>query len=356
MSVNDRTPVWAIWLLIAFGALQPVAWILADGLPRRPVLVIMLLAVWVTLLVLAGIATHRIGQLWERLTRNETAHQATRSQVDQLQTQNGMLEILARSADVPLAFQALASRLAQLVPCDRLGLALLSEEAQEFQTYTARVQGTDRGRNARPDVVFKMEGTLIGRVVRSREPLIIDDARTAAPDFLDANVLVTAGFRSVLIVPLISKDRAVGTLNLVSRTPGRFGQAQISALQPIAELLAVAWVAQQLQVSLGRFRTMEAMSELTLSIAAEINSALQTIVGNCDLIERQYPDEHLRRDLATVVRQAERIAGLLEKMRKAADERLRSSIGAVSKDTGTTRDRLDSATGLGDQDDVDAVR
>jgi GAF domain-containing protein len=348
-GMNDRTPVWAIWLLIAFGALQPVAWMLADGLPRRPILVIVLLAIWVTLLALAALSTRRIGQLWERLTQNETVHRATLSEIDQLQTQVGMLDILARSADVPLAFHALASRLARLAPCDRLGLALLSDETQEFQTYTARVQTSDRGRQARPDVVFKMEGTLLGRVVRSREPLVIDDARTAAPDFLDANVLVTAGFRSVLIVPLISNERAVGTLNLVSRTPGRFGQAQISALQPIAELLAVAWVAQQLQVSLGRFRTMEAMSELTLSVAAEINSALQTIVGNCDLIERQYPDEHLRRDLATVVRQAERIAGLLEKMRQAAKERLQSSAGAVSKDNGTPiPDQPDAPTGLGD--------
>ena len=330
--MNDRTPVWAIWLLIAFGALQPIAWMLAEGLPRRPLVIVALLAVWVAVLALAALAARRIGQLWQALTRHESAHQATLSEIEQLQTQNGMLEIIARSADVPLAFQALASRLARLVPCDRLGLALLSEETQEFQTYTARLQTMDRLRNPRPDVVFKVDGTLIGRAVRSREPLIIDDARASAPDFLDANVLVTAGFRSVLIVPLISKERAVGTLNLVSRTPGRFGQAQIAALQPIAELLAVAWVAQQALISLGRFRTMEVMSELTLSIAAEINSALQTIVGNCDLIERQYPDEQLRRDLGTIVRQAERIEGLLEKMRQAAHERLRSSAGAVSKE------------------------
>ena len=34
---------------------------------------------------------------------------------------------------------------------------------------------------------------------------------------------------------------------------------------------------------------MEVMSELTLSVAAEINSALQTIIGHCDLLERE-PD------------------------------------------------------------------
>ena len=86
-------------------------------------------------------------------------------------------------------------------------------------------------------------------------------------------------------------------------------------LQPIAEIFAVAVVAQQLQMALGKYRTMEAMSELTLSIAAEINSALQTIIGHCDLLERGYPDPSLQRDLATIVRQAQRIEALLAKMR-----------------------------------------
>ena len=40
---------------------------------------------------------------------------------------------------------------------------------------------------------------------------------------------------------------------------------------------AVAVIAQQLQVSLGKYRSMEAMSELTLSIAAEINSTRLTL-------------------------------------------------------------------------------
>ena len=132
-----------------------------------------------------------------------------------------MLDIIARSVDVPLAFQALAARIARLVPCDRVGLALLSEDGQEFQTYTARVQEEERRARPRPDIVFKVERTVIGSVVRSREPMIIADIETAAPDYLDANVLHTSGFGSVLIVPLVSKGRAVGTLNLVARAKQR---------------------------------------------------------------------------------------------------------------------------------------
>jgi nitrogen-specific signal transduction histidine kinase len=74
---------------------------------------------------------------------------------------------------------------------------------------------------------------------------------------------------------------------------------------------------------LGKYRTVEIMADVMLSIAAEINSALQTIIGHCDLLERGYPDPGLQRDLATVIRQAQRIAELLEKMRTSANERLK---------------------------------
>jgi signal transduction histidine kinase len=129
----------------------------------------------------------------------------------------------------------------------------------------------------------------------------------------------------------VSKGRVVGTLNLVLRAKNAYRQEHVSTIQPIAEIFAVAIIAQQLQVALGKYRSMEVMAELTLSIAAEINSALQTIIGHCDLLERGYSDPNLHRDLATVVRQAQRIAGLLAKMRDASNERMKAVEAEVTQ-------------------------
>ena len=137
---EDRAPVWAIWLLIAFGAVQPLIWTHVSTAVQRRAVFLPILIVWITLLVLAALATRRIDWLVRSLTSEEQAHRATLSEVEQLQTQNAMLEIVTRSVDVPLAFQELASRIARLVPCDRVGLALLAEDGKEFQTYTARVR------------------------------------------------------------------------------------------------------------------------------------------------------------------------------------------------------------------------
>ena len=329
---GPRARGWIIWsLVLAFAVVQAIAWTLAGGIPRRPLVLVQVVAAWTVMLILAALATRRIEELQQTLSQQERAHLLTLDEVEQLQTQNAMLQIIARSVDVPLAFQALASRIARLVPCDRLGLALLTESGHEFQTYTARVQEQERRSRPRPEVTFKIETTAIGFVVRSREPLIVNDLAEAAPEFLDANVLNTAGFEAAMIVPLVSKGRAVGTLNAVARRKNAFTQAHVDALRPIAEIFAVACVAQQLHMLIGKYRTMEAMSDLTLSIAAEMNSALQTIIGHCDLLERGYPDPNLQRDLATVVRQAQRISDLLDKMRTAAHQRLKEAADSMQE-------------------------
>jgi len=329
---EDRAPVWAIWLLIGYSTARTIAWAFGVDMPRHPLVLVPALIIWIALVALAALSTQRITRLWQRLDQKEEAHTATLTEVEQLQTQNAMLDIIARSVDVPLAFQALAARVARLVPCDRVGLALLSEDGREFQTYTARVQQEERRARPRPEIIFKIERTILGGVVRSREPMLIPNLEAAAPDYLDANVLRTSGFKSALLMPLVSRGRAVGTLNVVSRSLDAFTQAHADALHPIAEILAVAWVAQQLHMTVGKHRTMEVMSELTLSVAAEINSALQTIVGQCDLLEREQKDQMLKQDLQTIKAQAERVTGLLDKMRTAANERLREMADTMNQE------------------------
>ena len=328
------TPRRLVWSLVALGVLvQGGAWLLVRlGLMAHTTGTGLQIAVlWILILVFARFATRHMQALNSRIEEHRQEHQLTLAEMEQTEAQNAVLQVITRTPDVALAFQALARRVARVIRCDRVGLALLKEDGQQFQTYTARVGDDERRNRPRPELEFGMERSLVGQVVREREPILVEDLASVAPDYFDANVMHSAGFKSVMMVPLMSKGRAVGTINLVSRSPRAFTMDDAKTLMPIAEILAVAHVAQQAQMALARFRTVEAMSDLTLSIATEINSALQIIVGHCDLLERSYPDPALQRDLATVVRQAQRIAELLEKMRGAATERLRETAASVNQ-------------------------
>ena len=151
MVRDERAPVWIIWGLVAlFGAVEAGAWIVAGGVPTRPVVLVQVITAWIVILVLGAIATQRLGTLAERIRVHESTHQQNLGEIEQLQAQ----------IDVTLAFQGLAARIARLVPCDRVGLALLSDDGQEFQTYTARVSEEERRTRPRPEIVFKVDQTI----------------------------------------------------------------------------------------------------------------------------------------------------------------------------------------------------
>ena len=320
--------VWAV--LGAFALLQAVTWIVGAA-PGTPFFLFHIFASWLFVIALVLMVRRSSTRLSRTIDRANDATHQMRSEIDQLRIQNAILQTIARTVDVPVAFQELAQLIAPLVPCDRVGLALLSESGDEFQTYTARVQSDERRSRPRPDIVFRTERTSIGDVVRAREPLIVNNTEEAATEYIDLNVLHTSGFGSALLIPLVARGRAVGTLNVVCRHTDAFSEKHIAALLPIAEIFAIAYVAQQLQVSLAKHRTVEAMTELALGVSNEINGALQIIIGHCDLLERGYPDPNLQRDLAVVVRQAQRIVSLLEKMRTNSNERLRASAETLSQ-------------------------
>lgn len=327
--VPTLTLQWRIWGLVAAALMLQIAVWLAvrasgEGFHATGVWVQIGIG-WVTILIIAAQVTNRIRGFGHGIAAREPAHLATADVVSQLEIRNALLKTLVRSSDIGLAFQALAGRIARVVECDRLGLALVKENGQTLQTFSARVTDDERRHRPRSEPEFPVDRTIIGSVVTSREPLLATDLGTLATDFLDANALHDAGFRSALFVPLVAKNRALGVLSLASRSSGAFAVAHIETVAPITEILAVGILAQQLQVALANYRTMETMAELYLVISSEINGAVQTIVGQCSLLEREQPSLAGHRDLAQVVQQARRISDLLEKTRRTTQERLREA-------------------------------
>jgi hypothetical protein len=79
----------------------------------------------------------------------------------------------------------------------------------------------------------------MGEVVQTRRPSVIVD--TESSDSEEQRILARArGFRSVVFVPLIRGDAAVGTLNVTRREPGVFTDHQIGLLKTFADQAVIA--------------------------------------------------------------------------------------------------------------------
>ena len=71
--------------------------------------------------------------------------------------------------------------------------------------------------------------TAIGRAVEQRVPIQIPDVQNDPSSVLD--VIVRAGFRALLTVPLLGPDRIVGTLVVRRKEPGEFSKSTVDLLQ-----------------------------------------------------------------------------------------------------------------------------
>lgn len=291
-----------------------------DWIPRNAGIMIGLVTAWSAILVLAHLASRQISVLQTDLRIQQDRHQSTLNQIEQLATLNEMLVTVGRSNDVGLAFQALAGHVGRLVPCDRLGLALLRESGQELLTYSARVSEPERRRRPRPELELTLEGSVFGKVIRSCEALVIDDLPAEAAAFHDAATMASQGFQSGLILPLVSRNRAIGALMAISRGAAAFTTEHRDLMRPLTEVLAFAFVTQQQYHALEKYQMSISMSDTTFALASEISGTLQGVIGEAAIVRRQHPE--LAEALGAVIAHAERTLTLLDRMRAATRDRL----------------------------------
>ena len=250
---HPRAAVVAIWgLVAAFAVTQVIAWIVLGGASRPAVFILQFVTAWVLILILAIVSTvasvvspGRSRNMSRPAPRLSIRSSSSRFVTPSCRSFPDRLTCHWHSRRWRSESFAWFPATASASPC-------CPTTARSSRPTRRRVNLVERRARPRPDVVFKAERTALGAVTRSREPLIIDDTSVGAADFLDINVLHTAALGSALILPLVAKGRAVGTLNAVSRQTGAFNQQHVDALLPMAEIFAVAYIAQHLADRAGQ--------------------------------------------------------------------------------------------------------
>lgn len=280
---------------------------------------------WIIAAVVALVAGILLGR-WLAVARHQHDEEAaTTATLENLTATNALLRTLTSSHDIPRSLFELALRIRAIVPCDRVGLALLTEDREGYSTYTARLDHAGPSASAQPELHFQRRSTLIDEVVTSCEGRVVDDVGALAPTYLDANVVKSAGFSSFVLAPLIFEGEALGTLNLVARRPSAFSHADLHALRPVAEALAIAHGNRRLANALARHQTANELSELTFAFANDMSGAVQAIIGQCELMAHRSQDPAIERELGGMLQQARRLREILNNMQRMTREHVATS-------------------------------
>lgn len=86
---------------------------------------------------------------------------------------------------------------------------------------------------------LKVNASLSGSVIKSKGPIIVEDVRQEERYFY-RDLAVKENLSSMLAVPMIVKDKAIGVINVYTKTPHSFAKEEIEALQLVANQAAVA--------------------------------------------------------------------------------------------------------------------
>jgi two-component system NtrC family sensor kinase len=99
----------------------------------------------------------------------------------------------------------------------------------------------DELRTALSGFRVRMGETVLGQCAEQRRPLQISDVEeTDARDMPTRDVLLAAGIRAILAVPLLRGEEVIGALVVRRRRPGEFPQAMVELLQTFAAQSALA--------------------------------------------------------------------------------------------------------------------
>jgi signal transduction histidine kinase len=148
-----------------------------------------------------------------------------------------------------------------------------------------------------------MNEPYVAAVFAEREPLQVSDLQEGAPSPVN-EIIVRAGFRAVLVAPLIRGEEIVGLLVVRRRTPGAFPQNIVDLIKTFAAQSAVAIenarLFKDVEASLEDLRTTQdrlvqtqklaSLGQLTAGIAHEIKNPLN-FVNNFSGVSVELIDE-----------------------------------------------------------------
>jgi signal transduction histidine kinase len=202
----------------------------------------------------------------------------------------------------------LLTRIADILETDTCAVLLLDRENRQLVARAA--VGIEE--EVEQGVRIPLGRGFAGRVAAQRRPIVLPDVDHA--DVLNP-ILREKGIKSLLGVPLVVQDHAIGVLHVGTLSPRRFEQWDVNLLQLVADRVAIA-----IERARAHERALQ-LDEMKLNFVAVASHELRTptasVYGVLATLDERWEDlsEEQKRTLsASGHEQAERLRLLLEQL------------------------------------------
>src|SRR5260370_2177438 len=235
-----------------------------------------------------------------------------------------VLRGIARSPhDLQPIFDAILASATRLCRADRCSLRLSEESG--LRRVALRGDPLLVSQSASPVLVEK--GSFLSRIATSTLPTHIPDLKALEGDHRDDLwfKVVSAVYRTALVVPLLNDNEIVGIINLGRKQMQPFTDKQISLFRDFAAQATIALEStrrerqyREMQCELAHANRVATMGQLTASIAHEIKQPIATAGNNAraalNFLDKSPPDvAEVREALTCIVDDTDRTTDVVDR-------------------------------------------
>ena len=243
----------------------------------------------------------------------------TRS-VEELRALGEVSQAVNSTVDLETVLTTIVAKATQLSNTEAGAIYVFDESNQEFRL-RATCGMDDAIIAAIRDRHIRVGETAIGRAAEERKPIQIPDVQTD-PSPLVLDIIVRAGFRALLVVPLLGADRIVGALVVRRKEPGEFAQSTIDLLQTFAAQSVLAIQNARLfaeieEKSRQLAEASEHKSQFLASMSHELRTPLNAIIGLTEMMvtnAARFGTEKAQEPLRRVNRAGTHLLGLINEV------------------------------------------
>ncbi|HKF08738.1 MAG TPA: histidine kinase dimerization/phospho-acceptor domain-containing protein, partial [Xanthobacteraceae bacterium] len=254
----------------------------------------------------------------EQQVRERTAELA--QSVDELRALGDVTQAVNSSIDVETVLATIVAKAVQLSGTQAGSIYVFDDAAKVFRLRAT--YGMDDTLIAEiKDRHMHIGDTAIGIAAARRMPIQIPDVQSD-PSSPVLDVIVRAGFRAWLTVPLLGTDRIVGALVIRRKAPGEFPKHIVDLLQTFAaqSVLAIqnANLFAEVEEKSNQLKmASENKSAFVSSVSHELRTPLNAIIGLTDMLvtnAARFGTEKAQEPLQRVNRAGTHLLGLINQV------------------------------------------